>query len=285
MQESQAMPSHAGTYLFSIDLEDVRLLMPDGERHAERVPQMTDRYLEWLALRDARCTFFVVGDQAERYPELIAQIAHAGHEIACHTSTHAPLTTMNAETFRADLRRNVELIERCGVARPVGFRAPVFSLTQQTSWAHEVLADEGFIYSSSVLPAASPLFGWPGFGQAPRRMQSGIVELPMSLARIGTMHIPIAGGVYFRALPGWLVKRRMRRVMAHNKPLLGYFHPYDIDTGQERFMHPGINNSRFYNWLMYRNRAGMLDRLDNALGNDTTIMTYRDHVASLEGIL
>lgn len=275
----------AGTYLFSVDLEDVRMLMPDGERFAERVPEMTQRYLDWLTSRNAVCTFFVVGDQAERYPELIATIAQAGHEIACHTADHAPLTSMTADTFRTNVRRNVELIEQCGVARPVGFRAPVFSLTPDTAWAHDVLADEGFTYSSSVLPAASPLFGWPGFGFQARRMPSGIIELPMSLARFGHMRIPIAGGVYFRALPRRMVRRQVRRALAADTPLLGYFHPYDIDAQQERFMHPGIGESKLYNWLMYRNRNTTLERLDDVLGDATTITTYRHHVESLEGVL
>jgi hypothetical protein len=52
------------SFLFSIDLEDIRTFVPGGERYAERVPTNVARYLEFLARHRVRCTFFTVGDVA-----------------------------------------------------------------------------------------------------------------------------------------------------------------------------------------------------------------------------
>lgn len=267
------------TFLFSIDLEDVRTLIPDGDQYAERVPAMTHQYLQWLERHDARCTFFVVGETAARYPDLIKRIVAAGHEVGCHTYEHTPLTELDATSFRADTQRTIDELIACGAPRPTGFRAPTFSLTARTSWAHDVLAELGFTYSSSVLPAPNPLFGWPEFGPEPRRLDSGLVEIPMTIGRVGPLAVPPGGGVYFRALPHILV-RRARTTMPPNRPLLGYFHPYDIDVEQERFMHPGIDGSHIYNSLMYRGRSEVFHRLDRLMAEGYTITTYQQYLDS-----
>lgn len=263
------------TYLFSVDLEDIRLLIPNGEHYAERVPAMTDHYLEWLRSHSSKCTFFVVGEVAERYPTLIKRIVDEGHEVGCHTDTHRPLDSMTPAEFRDDLRRNVEKLLACGAPAPLGFRAPTFSLTKDTQWAHDILAEEGFLYSSSVLPAKNPLYGWEEFGPEPRVLSSGLVELPMTLGRLGPLRIPFAGGVYFRALPKAWTLHSAARVARRGRPVIGYFHPYDIDTEQERFMHPGINDSAFYNWLMYHNRASMFPRLESLMKRGFSITTHQ----------
>lgn len=264
-------------FLFSVDLEDVRSGVPDGFRYAERVPAMTEHYLQFLDRHKARCTFFVVGDVARRYPELISTIAAAGHEVACHTTHHVPLDKQSRESFKKDLSENVELINRAG-ASVCGFRAPVFSLTEKTSWAHEVLAEMGFLYSSSVLPAKNPLYGWPGFGTGFQKMTGDLWELPITLFPWKALPYPCAGGVYFRTLPQWLTRMAFQQHWKNQTPVLSYFHPYDIDTGQERFMHPGIQESRLYNALMYYNRSGLLDKVTKLLKDGATILPYKNYV-------
>lgn len=267
-------------YLFSIDLEDVRFQMADGARFAERVPVNTRRYLAWLKDKGFRCTFFAAGDAAAAYPDLIREILDAGHEVGCHTSKHIPLDRQTPATFRDDLAANVEALRRSGAKDVRGFRAPIFSLTPATAWAYGVLRELGFAYSSSVLPAKNPFYGWPGFGMAPKRMD-GVWELPMTVARFGPYVVPPAGGVYFRVLPRPFVVRAARRARGSGRPLLGYAHPYDIDREQERFMHPDIEESRFYNFLMYHNRGAVFPRLDAILKKGFRIEPYREFVASL----
>jgi polysaccharide deacetylase family protein (PEP-CTERM system associated) len=267
----------ARTYLFSVDVEDARLMIPNGERFRPRVQPMTLRYLDWLDRHGFSATFFVVGDVARRHPDLVREIARRGHEIGCHSNRHIPLDQQSPDEFRADLSECIEALARCDVGAIVGYRAPTFSLTRTTSWAYEILSALGIQYSSSVLPAPNPLYGWPEFGAAARRMPSGVLEIPMTLGRVGPLRVPIGGGVYFRALPFSLIARAIAR--APDDVVTGYFHPYDIDEDQERYMHAGIKDNRFYHWLMFLNRRGVFGRLDRLIANGHRIETYASYAA------
>jgi polysaccharide deacetylase family protein (PEP-CTERM system associated) len=269
-------------FLFSVDLEDVRFAMPDGLRYEGHVPAMARRYLDWLKAKGFFSTFFVVGDVAEAYPELIREIAAAGHEIACHSSRHIPVERLTREEFKTDIEANLEALRRAGVASVAGFRAPMFTLTAATSWAYGVLRDLGFRYSSSVLPAKNPFACWPEFGRLPKRVD-GLWELPMTVARFGPLTVPFAGGVYLRTIPRFLIMRAVANNRRAGRPLLGYAHPYDIDTRQERFMHPDIDDSRFYNFLMYHNKRNVFRRLDAIIAKGFRLMRYSEFVQALEG--
>jgi polysaccharide deacetylase family protein (PEP-CTERM system associated) len=267
------------TYLFSVDLEDVRFGMADGLKYQERVSANVHKYFDWLNKHGFKCTFFVVGDVAEAYPSLIKEISSEGHEIACHLHRHVPLDQLSRETFKEGLEANVRSLNRAGAAGIEGFRAPIFSLMPSTSWAYEVLKELGFSYSSSVLPAKNPFYGWEEFGKRPKKVQ-GIVEIPMTVEKLGPLNIPIAGGVYFRVLPEILIRRWVKNYLKSDIPLLGYFHPYDIDVEQEHFMHPEINDSRFYNFLMYYNRKNVFKRLDSIIDMGFTVCPYAEYVHS-----
>ncbi len=264
-------------YLFSVDLEDIRFLMEDGLRRPERVPANVRTYLEWLKSQGVRCTFFVVGDVAEAYPSLVREIGRQGHEIACHGYRHIPLEQQTPEQFQNLLEANRNALTRAGAKNVQGFRAPIFSLTERTSWVYAALKEMGFVYSSSVLPARNPFYGWPEFGPYPKNVQ-GIVEIPMTVESFGPYRIPAAGGVYFRVLPAFFIRRTAHKFLRADRPLVGYFHPYDIDTEQERFMHPEINDSRVYNFLMYYNRKNVFRRLDSIVKLGFRICPYAEYV-------
>ena len=187
------MARSPGVYLFSIDLEDERSLLEGGERHEDRVAINVDRYLAFLSTFDARCTFFTVGEVARRSPQLIRRILDAGHEIACHSSEHVRLDQQTPTSFREDLALCVADLERAGACEVRGFRAPILSLTRNTAWAYDVIASLGFEYSSSVLPAPNPLFGWPDFGKHPVRTDAGVLETPISIIDLPKLRVPYAG--------------------------------------------------------------------------------------------
>ena len=268
-------------YLFSIDLEDVRLWMPNGEKFKERVCANAHAYMRWLNKHNFTCTFFTVGEVAEKYPELIADIIAEGHEIACHTNKHIPLDKQTPEEFKKDIAQNIMHLTNAGATTLKGFRAPIFSLTEKTQWAFKVLEELGFSYSSSVLPAKSPLYGWETFGGEPKRISNKLIEIPMTVGKVGPLTIPYGGGIYFRVLPPFLTNGKLKNHNTANKPLLGYFHPYDIDTEQEHFMHPGINNSKFYNMLMYYNRDKVFSRLDKIIDKGFKICTYENYCENI----
>jgi polysaccharide deacetylase family protein (PEP-CTERM system associated) len=275
------MAETAGKFLFSVDLEDVRHGVVNGHLYREAVPGSALRYLSWLSNHGFKCTFFVTGMVAESYPSLIGDIAGEGHEIACHTTKHVPLDHFTPDEFRADLDKNISLLLKAGAKDITGFRAPSYSLVPHTKWVYDILAEAGLKYSTSVLSARNPLYGWPGFGEDPCLVNGKIIEMPLSLCHAGPFHFPLAGGIYFRVLPFLLISYYIKKRLKADLPVVGYFHPYDIDVEQEHFMHGGIGNNRFYNFLMYYNRKNVFRNLDKIISSGYKIIPCRDYVKEL----
>jgi polysaccharide deacetylase family protein (PEP-CTERM system associated) len=266
------------TFLFSVDFEEFYAAERQETFRRTPLPELAERLLEFLRRAGMRCTFFVVGEIAERFPEAVRAIAAEGHELACHTHTHRPLNEHTPASLREDLLRNLTAVRACAKGPVTGFRAPILSLTRETAWAHEVLAELGFKYSSSVLPARNPLHGWQEFGPAPRAVH-GVMEVPVTLARVGPLRAPVGAGTYFRCLPMPLVRRAFEGCTRRGDPVVGYFHPYDIDAAQERVMSRGVNGSRIMNSLLYVNRARTLERLESLIAGGFKIIPYSDFLA------
>jgi len=267
------------TFLFSVDFEEFYAAQRQETFYRTPLPELAERLLDFLRRAGMRCTFFVVGEIAERFPEAVRAIAAEGHELACHTHTHRPLDEHTPASLREDLLRNLQAVRACAKGPVTGFRAPILSLTRETAWAHEVLADLGFKYSSSVLPARNPLYGWPEFGAAPRVVH-GVIEAPVTVARVGPLRAPVGAGTYFRCLPMPLVRRAFDGCARRGEAVVGYFHPYDIDPAQERVMSRGVNGSRLMNALLYVNRSRTLERLESLVAGGFKIVPYSDFFAS-----
>jgi polysaccharide deacetylase family protein (PEP-CTERM system associated) len=265
------------TFLFSVDLEE--FVAADRRQDFRRTPlaELTETYLDFLRRHAMKATFFVVGEIAEKFPALIRAIAAEGHELGCHTHTHWALDRHTPQTLREDLLRNREAMQAASDQPLRGFRAPILSLTERTRWAYAVLAETGFTYSSSVLPARNPLHGWPGFGPEVRRVDD-ITELPIATAPVFGREFPIAAGTYFRCLPFFAIRRAFRQLAAQNRPLTGYFHPYDLDTAQEVVMNEGVRGRRLMNRLLYFNRARTLPRLEAIVADGFQILPCHEYL-------
>ncbi len=243
---------------FTLDLEDYA---PEGS--PPRANDVVPRVLELLGEHAVRGTFFVVGELAEAEPALVKSIAAAGHEVALHGYRHIPLPQLTPAQFRSDTARGRAVLEDLTGTPVAGFRAPTFSLVPRSRWAVDELSELGFTYSSSVLPARSPLFGWPGQPRRPYRWPGGLLELPCPVTSFGPrVANPYLGGVYFRVLPWTAVRFGLAR--AHADELLWlYCHPYDFDP-DEPFV-PRGDVGRFGNRLLWVNRAGMAARVARLL--------------------
>ena len=101
----------------------------------------------------------------------------------------------------------------------------------------------------------------------------------MTLASVGPLRAPVGAGTYFRCLPMPLVRRAFDACARREEAVVGYFHPYDIDTAQARVMSRGVNGSRLMNALLYVNRARTLERLESLLAEGFKIMPYSDFLA------
>ena len=227
------------TLLLSVDFEDWHQLVRrrvgarDWDSAGPALRGQTDALLDLLGELGVKATFFVLGMCARNYPELVAGIAERGHEIASHGTAHARVYAQSRDEFRSDLEESVALLERLTGTRPVGYRAPAFSINRDTLWAYDVLAELGFRYDSSQhdsprIPRRIEAIP----GDAYRlRLDSGaeLVEFPIAVRRLGSRALPLGGGGYWRVFPDALLLRELRALKRESEFPVLYFHPYEFD--------------------------------------------------------
>jgi peptidoglycan/xylan/chitin deacetylase (PgdA/CDA1 family) len=92
-------------------------------------PEYTPRLLEALAAHDVRATFFVVGERAERHPEIVARIAREGHVVGHHSYAHSLPEHTSARQLFEEARRTARLLEKITGEAPRLFRPPHGTLT------------------------------------------------------------------------------------------------------------------------------------------------------------
>lgn len=227
-----------------------------------RVERNTDALLSMFGEAGIQATFFTLGWVAERYPALIRRIADAGHELANHGQNHDRVFTFTPGQFAADLDRSRKTIEDAGGVAVNGYRAPSFSINANTPWAHEIMAEQGYAYSSSINPIAHDHYGWadaPRFAFHPLA-GSDFVEIPVTTAMLGSRRIGAGGGGFFRLLPYAYSRWAVRQVNAEARPGIIYFHPWEIDPGQPRVANAPIR-SKLRHYTKLDAMAGKLKRL------------------------
>ena len=227
-----------------------------------RVEANTHRVLGAFDAAGVKGTFFTLGWVAERHPEIVRRIVAGGHELASHGHGHELAHALTEAQFRADVRRAKRALEDAGGVAVIGYRAPTFSIGPRNPWAHRVLAEEGYRYSSSVFPVRHDLYGDPSAPRFPYRPGAGgLVELPMTTVRVGSRNVPCSGGGWFRLAPYALFRAGLRRFNARERsPGVFYFHPWEVDPGQPRVAEAGAM-SRFRHRVNLGAMAGRLDRL------------------------
>ena len=231
----------------------------DWDALPRRVDRNTERLLNLFAGAGIKATFFTLGWVAERHPALIRRIVADGHELASHGYEHRRADGQTPAEFRADVARTKKILEDTGGAAVRGYRAATFSIGPRNWWAYEVLAGEGYSYSSSVFPIAHDLYGAPDSPRAPfRDERAGFLEIPLTTVRYLGRNVPCAGGGYFRLLPYGFSRWAMRRVnRSERMPCIFYLHPWEIDPDQPRQRAAGLKSRLRH----YTNLAKTEDRL------------------------
>ena len=201
------------------------------EKHEVRIYEGTDKILSALDEKGLKGTFFCVGWIAEHHPQVIRDIANAGHHLGCHSYQHELATRFTREEFKEDTYKAKCLIEDVAGCKVDAFRVPSFSITRENLWTFDVLSELGFKYDSSVFPSTHEFGGIPGFKAEPTILKTNsgdIYEFPISLGKFLGREIVYSGGGYFRVMPYWLLKK----LTAKAPYLMSYFHPSDFDPDQ-----------------------------------------------------
>jgi polysaccharide deacetylase family protein (PEP-CTERM system associated) len=274
---------------FTVDVEDYfqvtafadTVALSSWHQRESRVEKNTRAVLELLAERGIRGTFFVLGWVAKRYPALINEIVKQGHEIASHGMNHQLVYNQSQAEFREETRSAKRLLEDICQSPVIGYRAATYSITRRSLWALDVLAEEGFLYDSSIFPMRHDRYGIPDAKPVPHLMETSkghrLVEFPISVLRYKGMTLPVAGGGYFRIFPYSVTRWGLKKLNASGQEFVFYIHPWEVDPAQPRIANAGLL-SRFRH---YYNLGLCRSRLQSLLGDFTfaplrTILQERD---------
>jgi polysaccharide deacetylase family protein (PEP-CTERM system associated) len=219
--------------------------------YRQRLEVSTRWVLEALAERGVRATFFVVGEIARFNPDLVRALARAGHEVASHGWDHRRVHHFNRDTFRDDVCRSKDALEQVTGTAVRGYRAPTFSVTRDTAWALDVLAEAGIDYDSSIYPVRHDRYGVPGAPRGPflaRGERHEILELPPATLRLLWHNLPVGGGGYFRLFPPFVLQWGLAQLGRACAPAVAmlYFHPWEFDAEQQRLPLGRLGRLRTY---------------------------------------
>ncbi len=265
------MDSELPAVVLSFDVEEhyrieaaAHLTIPPDARavYSRRMESTTRRLLEQLAAVGAPATFFIVGEIAVAHPKLVRDMAAAGHEIASHSWNHTPIHRLTPASFRADLRKSIDALQQAAGIPVRGYRAPTFSLTRNTAWAVDLLAEAGLKYDSSVFPVRHDRYGVPDAPRIPfwlRGERGRILELPPATYRKFGQNLPVAGGGYFRLFPLAFLRAGVNQLAESGAPGMLYFHPWEFDPDQPKL--PLGRASRFRTYVGIGKSEARLDRL------------------------
>jgi polysaccharide deacetylase family protein (PEP-CTERM system associated) len=219
---------------FTIDVEDWYQSSVDFDAPiTERVVRNTERILEILDRHHAKATFFVQGRVAETFPHLLQLLVAEGHEIQSHGYSHRPVNKMDRKELKVELELARKTVyDACGV-QVTAFRAPDFTIDRENIWALEVLVETGFEIDSSIFPLRTHRYGISGYPTVPHWVQlpngTRIMEVPVAIWSSGNLRLPVAGGGYFRLIPGFILERFFASMMTR-QPVIIYCHPYEFNS-------------------------------------------------------
>lgn len=227
--------------VLSIDVEDWFHILdlpsaprPDQwDRMPSRVEANFRQLLELLQENGVSATCFFLGWVARRYPGLVREAFQLGHEIASHGFLHQLVFQLGTLRFRQDAGDAKRVLEDITGAAVVGYRAPGFSVTEQTPWFFDALGEAGYRYDSSVFPAKRSHGGFAGAPIGPYRVGS-VLEFPITVRRVLGSPLCFFGGGYLRLYPLWLIKRMAQDVLRSGRSVNFYIHPREIDPDQPR---------------------------------------------------
>ena len=200
--------------------------------YESRIHANMDRILSILESKNQKATFFCLGWIAKKHPDVIKSIVNKGYEIGSHTQMHQLIYEQTPSEFKKDLEFSIKTIEDVIGQKVKYFRAPGFSIREDTKWAFEILADLGIEMDCSIFPAPRAHGGFPSYtNPVPSILKyKGIElkELPINYVSVLGKPIIFSGGGYFRFFPYWLIKKWTKE----SEYVMSYLHPRDFDAEQ-----------------------------------------------------
>ena len=200
---------------------------PDENTNIEK---QVDLFIDICNRLEIKSTCFFVGKVAVKKPHLVRKLHANGHEIASHSYAHRLVYDMTPDTFRQDLHKSIEVLENITGEKIKGFRAPSLSVNASiVDWFYKILEEENIVYSSSVYPAKTFLYGMPEAPNCIHRVEdSSVIEIPQQLLNLLILKTGVAGGTYFRLFPGWFIKKFIQHKNKRGNPVYIYIHTWEL---------------------------------------------------------
>ena len=224
-------------HAFSVDVEDwyqgIELPLEAWVGKENRIDIGLTKILDLLAERNIKATFFTLGAVAKSNPKSIRLITEQGHEIGSHTMSHEKIYDLNPTEFLKQEQECKKILEDTSESNVNGFRAPYFSITTQSLWALDILAQLGYTYDSSISPMQTWRYGLAGTKPGIYQLKSGLFEFTPSLGNLCS-HSYGVGGAYLRIYPYKLTKAALKKSAANGLPGMFYVHPWELDPKHPR---------------------------------------------------
>ena len=219
------------------------------EGAVQRIQYVLPKMFDLFERNDVIATFFFLGWIAEKHPGLVKEALRRGHEVATHGYAHRMICNQTPSEFENDVYKARSILEDISGCQITGYRAPGFSVTSETEWAFEILAEQGIRYDSSVFPGKRFLGHYELFNMEPvvvKTKMGDIIEFPQTIVDFGIFKLSCFGGGYFRLFPKSFFIYMSRFISKSGRPLILYIHPRDIDGEQPKIQFPLFKRIRHY---------------------------------------
>ena len=258
--------------LLGIDFEDwyhPQLVQPfvKNLKHEPKIINGIEKIIELLRKTETSATFFMVGELLEYKPSILDLILENGHEIAFHTMGHSNLNDLTKEKFLDEL----DIFDKLSNGNSKGFRAPTFSLNQNTAWAIDALVEKNYLYDSSIVPVKTQLYGFENCQKDPFTISSSsltkndpngkLTEYPLSVGTFFGKNVPTSGGFYLRSLPLRTSLSSISNYEKQNIPATIYVHSWELTP---EFM-PKIQLPLKEKFVTFHNIRSTYSRLEKIL--------------------
>ncbi len=138
--------------LVRVDGPYIALTFDDGPNE-----KLTPRLLDLLAQHHIKATFFVVGENAAEYPDILRRAVREGHEIGNHSWSHPNFAKMGDDAVRSQISRTANAITAAIGSRPTLLRPPYGAVTtRQKHFIHDELGYQIILWEVDPLDWKRP---------------------------------------------------------------------------------------------------------------------------------
>jgi polysaccharide deacetylase family protein (PEP-CTERM system associated) len=228
-----------------------------GGNYSTNLIQNINDILGLLEEKNTRATFFIVGSIADKYPDIIREIARKGHEISSHGYSHSLVYKMSKEQFAADTDKSLCALAKVSNVPVLGYRACTWSITDKMHWAIDLLRSLGFRYDSSIYPLSINPFSSFCPDDRPHVVCGEFIEFPPSTFGFLGCRLPFSGGTFLRFLSYGFIKDKINKINKKGNPAMVYVHSWEFDDEV-----PQVKNlPAWMKYIQYKNILSVREKL------------------------